>query len=259
MQLVTLGVGAQNSPRYAPAGLLVSHAALRVMIDGGPGAVPRGKLDAWLVTDEQAELIGDIRRLARRWNLVPRAITFARDGLRIARRPVIHTRHPTYGYRIEAGGRRVVWAPEFLTFPSWARGADVMFAEAAGWNRPIRFAGRAGGHLDAVSVALAARAHGVKRLVFAHIGRPTLRALERHQKPPFGEFAVDGQRFTVPSGRKPARRSRPARSTEPRGSRSARADPDRRPGRSRSPRRRRAWRQRETSSPRRLPGVSSRR
>jgi hypothetical protein len=170
------------------------------MIDGGPGAEPRGKLDAWLVTDERAELIGEIRRLARRWNLVPRAVTFRRNGLRIVRRAVIHTSHPTYGYRIEAGARSVVWAPEFLTFPSWARGADLMFAEAAGWHRPIRFAQRAGGHLDVVSVALAARDHGVRRLVFAHIGRPTLRAVDRHEKPPFGEFAADGQRFTVPSG-----------------------------------------------------------
>jgi hypothetical protein len=170
------------------------------MIDGGPGAEPRGKLDAWLVTDERAELIAEIRRLARRRNLVPRAVTFRRDGLRIVRRAVIHTSHPTYGYRIEAGARSVVWAPEFLTFPSWARGADLMFAEAAGWNRPIRFARRAGGHLDAVSVALAARDHGVRRLVFAHIGRPTLQALDRHEKLPFGEFAVDGQHFTLPSG-----------------------------------------------------------
>lgn len=35
------------------------------MIDGGPGAAPRGELDAWLVTNERAELIAGIRRLAR--------------------------------------------------------------------------------------------------------------------------------------------------------------------------------------------------
>jgi hypothetical protein len=62
--LTTLGVGAQNSPRYAPAGLLVAHAGVRVMIDGGPGAEPTGRLDAWLVTDARAELIGGIRRLS---------------------------------------------------------------------------------------------------------------------------------------------------------------------------------------------------
>jgi hypothetical protein len=197
MRLITLGVGAQASPRYAPAGLLVIHAGVRVMIDGGPGAEPDGGLDAWLVTDEDAELISGIRLLARRWGLVPRAASFRGDGLRITRRSVVHTNHPTYGYLMKAGDRAVVWAPEFFEFPRWAHGADVMFAEAAGWDRPIRFAGGVGGHLDALSVARAARRHGVKRLVFAHIGRPTLRALERGEEPPFGEFAVDGQRFVL--------------------------------------------------------------
>jgi hypothetical protein len=37
--------------------------------------------------------------------------------------------------------------------------------------------------------------------VFAHIGRPTLRALDRGEGPPFGEFATDGQRFVVAAGR----------------------------------------------------------
>jgi hypothetical protein len=171
------------------------------MIDGGPGADPRGRLDAWLVTDGDAELIAAVRRLARRRQVVPRVAAFRRPGLNIVPRRVIHTNHRTYGYRIEAGSRIVVWAPEFLVFPSWARGADLMFAEAAGWGRPIRFARGVGGHLDALSVARAARAHGVRRLVFAHIGRPTLRALDRGEKPSFGEFAVDGQCFIVASSR----------------------------------------------------------
>ncbi len=48
-----------NAPRYALAGLLVEHEKHRVMLDGGPGAVPREKLDAWLVTDEHSELVRD--------------------------------------------------------------------------------------------------------------------------------------------------------------------------------------------------------
>lgn len=120
---------------------------------------------------------------------------FRAPGLRIVDRRVIHTSHPTCGYRIQIPGLTVVWAPEFLVFPRWAAAADLMFAEAAAWDRPIRFAGGVGGHLDVLAVARAARRHRVRRLVFAHIGRPTLRALDRGLQPPFGELATDGQAF----------------------------------------------------------------
>jgi len=208
LRLVTLGVGAQASPRYAPAGLLVERAGVRVMIDGGPGAAPPGKLAAWLVTDERSELMPRIRELARA------------KGLVLECRPVVHTSHPAFGYVIRACGERVVWAPEFLEFPAWAAGATLMFAEAAGWNRPISFRGGVGGHLDALAVAEAARRHGVRRLVFAHIGRPTLRAIVRGEMPPFGELGADGRRYVLGrrsskspsrwpavSGHVPARRS----------------------------------------------------
>jgi hypothetical protein len=206
VRLVTLGVGAQASPRYAPAGLLVVHAGMRVMIDGGPGAIPRTELDAWLVTDERSELITSIRRAAEKRGLIPYAGPFQGGGLHIADRSVVHTNHPTCGYRIEWAGRTVVWAPEFYEFPRWARGADLMFAEAAAWNRPIRFAGGVGGHLDVQATAQAATRHGIKRLVFAHIGRPTLRARDRGFKPPFGEFARDGQVFMCRRRHVPVRR-----------------------------------------------------
>lgn len=71
-------------------------------------------------------------------------------------------------------GRQSVWAPEFYRFP---RCADVMFAEAASWSWPIRFAGAVGGHAAALDVAKSARRAKVRRLVFAHVGRPALRAL----------------------------------------------------------------------------------
>jgi hypothetical protein len=167
------------------------------MIDGGPGAEPPRELYAWLVTDEHAELISAIRRLAGARGLAPYAGAFSGDGIQVEARPVVHTNHPSWGYRIYAGGRVVVWAPEFYRFPAWARGADLMFAEAAAWSRPIRFTGGVGGHLDVLSIAGAARRAGVRRLVFAHIGRPTLRALERGLKPPFGTFAADDQAFSV--------------------------------------------------------------
>jgi hypothetical protein len=139
MRLVTLGVGVQNSPRFAPAGLLVAEAGTRVMIDGGPGAEPWGRLHGWLVIDEKAELIASLRRLAAEYGLTPRAESFRRGGLLVERRTVVHTNHPAYGYRIHGRhGGVVVWAPEFFQFPLWASGADVMFAEAAGWAHPVR-------------------------------------------------------------------------------------------------------------------------
>lgn len=199
MRLVTLGVGAQNSPRYAPAGLLVTEGRVRVMIDGGPKAEPPRQIDAWLVTDDRAELIAPIRRLAASKGVVPYVGAFRKGGVTIEARRVAHTSHPTWGYRIRARGLIVVWAPEFYRFPGWARGADLLFAEGASWDRPIRFAGGVGGHMDVQRVAAAARRAGIARLVFAHIGRPTLRALDQGERAPFGEFAADGQVFTAAS------------------------------------------------------------
>jgi hypothetical protein len=199
MRLVTLGVGAQASPLHRPAGLLISHRRLRLMIDGGPGAEPQGTLAAWLVCDEQSELQAAIRRLARARGLEPVVRGLAARGLRVQPRPVAHTNHPTFGYLIETDTASVAWAPEFIKFPAWANGVDLLFAEAASWNRPIRFAGGVGGHMPVLAVAEAARRAGIRRLVFAHIGRPTLRALAEGHRPPFGEIAHDGQAFIVKS------------------------------------------------------------
>jgi hypothetical protein len=135
------------------------------MVDGGPGAVPPAGLDAWLVTDTRGELITAIRRLAGARGVVPYAGPFHARGLCLTNREVVHTSHP--------------------------------FGEASAWNRPIRFAGGVGGHLDVQAVARAARRHRVTRLVFAHIGRPTLRALEAGLSPTFGEFATDRQVFVL--------------------------------------------------------------
>ena len=57
-------------------------------------------------------------------------------GLVITPRPVVHTSCAAYGYLIGASGTRTARAPESLEFPSWAAGADLMFAEAAGWRGP---------------------------------------------------------------------------------------------------------------------------
>lgn len=198
MRLTLLGVGAMNSPRYAPAGLLLEHGRHRVAFDGGPGAEPPEGVDAWLLCDERDELRAWQRRFARRADVAaPAARPYRGGDLRVEPLAVAHTSHPTYGYRITAGGPVAVWAPEFWRFPTWAAGCALMFAEAASWTRPIRFRGGVGGHMAGRDVEAAARAHGVRRLVFAHIGRPTLRAMDAGLRPEFGEWGVEGAVYRV--------------------------------------------------------------
>lgn len=195
--LKLLGVGAMKSPRHAPAGLLVVLGRRAVMLDGGPGAEPARAIDDWLVTDMRAELMPGIRRLARARGIEPHVGTFAAGALTIIPQLVVHTVRPTYGYLLEAAGVRVGWAPEFLEYPPWARGLDLLFADAAGWNRTIWFRGKVGGHACVRDVARAARENDIARLVFAHIGRPTIRAIDAGENPEFGEMGRDGQTFRL--------------------------------------------------------------
>ncbi|GAB2886933.1 hypothetical protein GCM10027074_64250 [Streptomyces deserti] len=198
LRLTLLGAGAMNSPRFAPAGLLLRCAGHRVAFDGGAGAEPPpGRLDGWLVTDEQAELRSALRRSAAERGVPLRAGDMDLEDVRVRCHPVAHTSHPAYGYRVEAGGRAVVWAPEFWEFPRWAASADLMFAEAAAWGRPIRFRGGVGGHATVQTVAEQAVRHGVRRLVFAHIGRPVLRAMDAGARPPAGEWGVEGRTYSL--------------------------------------------------------------
>jgi hypothetical protein len=181
-----------NSSLYAPAGLLVEYGRVRIAIDGGRTAEPRGKLAAWLVSDAKSELARELRIQARAHGLEPQVAQYRAGDLVFLPMPVVHTSHPTFGYLIKIARRKIVWAPEFFEFPSWARTADLMFAEASSWDRPIRFARGVGGHECVRSVAASAKEHRVKKLVFAHIGRPTIRALNAGKKPLFGEFGRDG-------------------------------------------------------------------
>jgi hypothetical protein len=198
MRFTLLGVGAMNSPRYAPAGLLVEYGRCRVAFDGGPGAEPPWGLDSWLVCDEHGELRAELRRIARTSDMAePTAARFTHGRLTVEPLEVAHTSHPTYGYRITVGGRTAVWAPEFWEFPAWAAGCGLMFAEAASWARPIRFRGGVGGHMAGSEVAAAARDNDVGRLVFAHIGRPTLRVIDAGTRPAFGEWGVEGASYRL--------------------------------------------------------------
>jgi hypothetical protein len=95
------------------------------------------------VTDERGELITAIRRFAC-------AVASCHTRGHYAAAPCESRRcrlfTPATHVRLTAR-RTVVWAPELYEFPAWARGADLMFAEAAAWDRPIRFASGVGGHL----------------------------------------------------------------------------------------------------------------
>ena len=120
------------------------------MIDGGPGAAPSGRIDAWLVTDARAELISALRRLARRCRLIPeiRAIDNRTRGRVLGR----------------------IW-----------------------------FAGRVGGHASVAEVCASAERNGVRRLVIAHVGRPTLTALDRGLRLPWGELGREGRTYRAGS------------------------------------------------------------
>ena len=201
LRCTLLGVGAMRSPRYRPAGLLVEYRSRRIMLDGGPGSVPSGHLDAWLVTDAQAELIAKVRRLAASFGCEVGVHSITCGELRVVPLPVVHTSHPTFGYLLRAPGGTAAWAPEFLRFPRWAAGADLLFAEGASWDKPIWFAGKVGGHAPVIEVGREAKALRVRRLVFSHLGRPTLLALDGGLLPRFGEIGIERAQFVLgPSG-----------------------------------------------------------
>jgi hypothetical protein len=142
-------------------------------------------------------LIREIRKLARPRGLEPVVSGYSSNSLSITPHNVVHTAHDTYGYAIRFYRKKIVWAPEFLLFPSWAKGADLMFAEAAGWTRPILFRGGVGGHASVEQVASDAQKSKIKKLVFAHIGRPTIKAMDARKLPRFGEFGQDGAVFRI--------------------------------------------------------------
>ncbi|NUR04762.1 MAG: hypothetical protein HOY79_52185 [Streptomyces sp.] len=68
-----------------------------------------------------------------------------------------------------------------------------MSAEAVTRDRPIRFRGDIDGHTTAQAMAEQCVRHGVRRLVFARIGRPGIPAIDAGQEPPVGQWGVGGR------------------------------------------------------------------
>ena len=74
-----------------------------------------------------------------------------------------------------------------------------MFADASSWNRPIHFRGGVGGHASVRDVEAAAIQYGVRRVVYAHIGRPCIRAIDAGLQPPrIGEWGTQDATYTLP-------------------------------------------------------------
>jgi len=93
---------------------------VRVMLDGDPGAEPSGWLDAWLVSDDHAELMAPIRKLAQARGLEPRVGDFMRDRLRLEFHLVVHTAPPS---------RWSTW-PDPMSQPSSMRSTAKELVEA---------------------------------------------------------------------------------------------------------------------------------
>jgi hypothetical protein len=55
------------------------------MIDGGPGSIRKGRISAWLVTDERSELIRETRKLAQVQGLKPELTIYRSDTLTVER------------------------------------------------------------------------------------------------------------------------------------------------------------------------------
>ena len=70
-----------------PRRAAISRGQVRVAIDGGPGAEPDSPLAAWLVTDERAELIRELRGWPQRTASAPRCAPATPAGWRSRRSP----------------------------------------------------------------------------------------------------------------------------------------------------------------------------
>ncbi len=102
LHFALLGVGAMNSPRYRPAGVLLTWQNYRVMLDGGGAADPNCSVDAWLVSDDRCELMTKIRRRAAELGVAAGVARYQAGEVRLRPMDVRHTSHASFGYLIEA-------------------------------------------------------------------------------------------------------------------------------------------------------------
>ncbi|KKK92788.1 hypothetical protein LCGC14_2699420, partial [marine sediment metagenome] len=188
IRLTLLGVGEAGSQTHAPAGLLVEVDGIRVMFDGGQGpggdSLPKGKLDAWFVTDENSEQMEAIKPLAEELGVKAWAGSFHKGDVTISSYLVGLTGRTTYGYTIPIGDKTIVWAREFGEYPCWCGDVELLFAD---------------GVTNFASVAANAEKSEVKQLVFARIGE---QSGNTEPELDFGEWGDDGDVYTPAFSRK---------------------------------------------------------
>lgn len=199
LRLKLIGTGALNSPRKDEC-LLIEYGDHRILIDAGPDIkaddLP-SQLDAILVCDPESWYSKDARRLAKEFELdeeeFPKVGSFEAGDLEISPFVVKHTKHKTYGYKIECRDRKIIYAPEFFQFPEKeVQDADLAILEGSTWSKPIIFTGKVGGHAAVLETWEKAKKAGVKRIIFTHIGKPVEENLEEAEKLGI-EIGKDGQ------------------------------------------------------------------
>jgi hypothetical protein len=181
--LILLGIGAADSPRFAPVGLLLEYGHIRVGIDGGPGSEPPENIDAWLVRDDHGPLQGELRRIARETGMPePAVVSFQHGPLTIEPIPVAD---PVCGYRIGIGHHDAAWVPEAAGLPAWTEGMDLVFADGS----------RDGPHSQ--ELGRTAKRLRVQRLVFVRLGPAALAAVDAGDRPAYGEWGEEGRKYRM--------------------------------------------------------------
>jgi len=175
LKLTLIGTGALDSPRKDEC-LLVEYQGQRILIDAGPDIQPKdvGELTDILVCDPESDFMKDARRLGEKYGIEPGVKSISEDGLKITPFKVKHTSHDTYGYKIEADNKTIIYAPEFFEFPTrQVKNADIAILEGSAWSKPIVFTGKTGGHAAVLDSWEKAKEANVDRIIFTHIGKTT--------------------------------------------------------------------------------------